>query len=160
VTTCGHCGKDLGSHARDVGYSLPDVVWALDEEERARRAPSSCDLCVLDRSRFFIRGIALVPIQETGQNFGWGFWVEVSERVFERYLEIYESDAQDEPIAEGRLANAPRSYPNLEGHPVEIAFGAARNRPQLTLRPSEHPLSLDQLRGISLARVHELIARP
>jgi hypothetical protein len=159
VTTCGHCGVDLGAHARDIGYSLPDAVWALDGEERDLRAKFDSDTCELDRSRFFIRGIAFVPIVETGEHFGWGFWTEVSQQVFTRYLELYDADARREPTAEGRLANTPQGYPNLDGHPVDIAFGAAEDRPRLTLRPSGHPLFLEQQRGISLARVHELIAR-
>jgi hypothetical protein len=160
VTACGHCGRDLGAHARDIGYSLPDVVWALDDDERDRRAKYDSDTCQLDQSRFFIRGIAFVSILETGEHFGWGLWTEVSQQVFARYLELYDADARREPTAEGRLANTPQGYPDLEGHPVDIAFGAADDRPQLTLRTSQHPLSVEQRRGISLARVHELIAQP
>src|SRR5258708_6157123 len=133
MTQRSHCGRELRTHTRDVGFSLPDVVWALDKDERERRAKFNSDVCVLDGSRFFIRGIAFVPILESDKRFGWGLWAEVSGAVFKRHLELYKVDARDEPVAAGQLANSPTGYPTLKGHPVDIAFGTARERPKMTL---------------------------
>jgi hypothetical protein len=158
MTQCHHCGRELGTHPLDVGFSLPDVVWALDNDERERRAKFDTDLCVLDGDRFFIRGIAFVRILESDKRFGWGLWAEVSAAVFWRYLDLYEVDGRDEPVAAGRLANTPVGYPSLEGHPVDIAFATARERPRITLHASTHPLSLEQQDGIAITRVHEINA--
>jgi hypothetical protein len=38
MTQCSHCGRELRTHALDISFSLPDVVWALDKGERERRA--------------------------------------------------------------------------------------------------------------------------
>ena len=127
-------------------------------EEQASPRQFNSDVCVLDGSRFFIRGIAFVPILESDKRFGWGLWAEVSGAVFKRYLELYKVDARDEPIAAGKLANTPTGYPTLEGHSVDIAFGTARERPKTTLQASTHPLSLEQQRGIAITRVHEINA--
>jgi hypothetical protein len=158
MSQCHHCGKELGEHPLDVGFSLPDVVWALDKDERDRRAKFDTDLCVLDVSRFFIRGIAFVPVVATDRRFCWGFWAEVTRDVFGRYLELYNVDAVNEPIAAGCLANTPVGYPPLQGHPVDIAFATARERPRFTLHASAHPLFLEQQNGIPITRVHEINA--
>lgn len=158
MAQCSHCGRDLGTHTLDIGFSLPDVVWALDKDERERRAKFNSDICVLDERRVFIRGIAFVPILESERRFGWGFWAEVSGAVFKRYLELYKVDVRDEPVAAGQLANTPAGYPTLEGHPVDIAFGPARERPKMILHASTHPLSVEQRNGITVPRVHEINA--
>jgi hypothetical protein len=156
MTQCHQCGRELGEHPVDIAFSLPDVVWALDETERAKRATFDTDLCVLDRNRFFIRAIAYVPILQTDKHFGWGVWAEVSPAVFGRYLDLYRIDARDEPIASGVLANTPVGYPPMQDQAVDIAFGTAAERPRLTLHVSTHPLSLEQKTGITMARVHEI----
>jgi hypothetical protein len=158
MTQCSHCGRELGTHTLDAGFSLPDVVWALTKDEQDRRVKLSADVCVLDGNRFFIRGVAFVPILESDKRFGWGLWADVSGAVFKRYLELYKADARGEPVAAGRLANTPVGYPSLEGHSVDIAFGTSRERPKMTLHPSAHPLSLEQQNGIAITRVHEINA--
>jgi hypothetical protein len=158
VSRCAHCGGELGTHTLDIGFSLPDVVWALKKEERELRARSNSDLCELDKKRFFVRAIAFIPITETEKRFGWGLWAEVDAAAFERYLRLYEVDARGEPAVSGRIANSIRGYPSLEGHPVDVVFGTASERPTLTLHLSPHPLSLEQRKGISIARVHEINA--
>src|SRR4051794_22072332 len=109
MAKCRDCGRDLGEHSHDAGFTLPDIVWNLDEKERKRRAKTSADLCVLDGARFFLCGIAFVPILETPDRFGWGFWVEVDRAVFGRYLDLFKTDAPEgEPPRAGVLANTPR----------------------------------------------------
>jgi hypothetical protein len=158
MTQCRHCGRELGTHTLDIGFSLPDEVWALDKDQRGQRAKFNTDVCVLDGNRFFIRGIAFVRILKSDKRFGWGFWAEVSPAVFKRYLELYKVDARGEPVAVGQLANTPAGYPSLEGHSVYIAFGTSRDRPTITLHASTHPLSLEQQSGIAIIRVHEINA--
>ena len=157
MAKCRDCGRDLGEHPHDAGFSLPDVVWNLDAKERKRRAKTSSDLCVLDGARFFLRGIAFVPILETADRFGWGFWVEVDRAAFGRYLDLFKVDAPEgEPARAGVIANSPKGYALLEGHPVAVFFGPSKERPRLVLAPSDHALSEEQHQGISVARLHEI----
>jgi hypothetical protein len=158
MSKCHQCGSELGDHQLDIGFQLPDVVWNLDDDERKRRAKFNSDVCVLDGQRHFIRGIALVPISNSGEQFGWGLWAEVSEVDFKRYLELFHADARAEPPVVGRLANTPRGYPSLDGQIVEIAYGDSSNRPTFTLQSTTHPLALEQIRGITASRVHEIMA--
>jgi len=157
MAKCRDCGRDLGEHPHDAAFSLPDIVWNLDAEERKRRAKTSPDLCVLDGARFFLRGIAFVPIVDTPDRFGWGFWVEVDRAIFARYLDLFKTDAPEgEPPGAGPLANTPRGYAPLEGHPVAIFFGSRKERPRLVLAASDHALSKEQHQGISVARLHQI----
>jgi hypothetical protein len=158
VSRCAHCGRELGTHTLDFGFSLPDVVWALKKEERELRATSNSDLCGLDNQRFFVRAIAFIPITGTKKRFGWGLWAEVDAAAFDRYVELYDADARGEPPVAGQIANSIAGYPSLEGHPVDVVFGTASERPTLTLHVSPHPLSLEQRKGVSIARVHEINA--
>jgi len=156
MTQCRQCGRELGEHTLDLGFSLPDVVWNLDEKGRRRRAKFSNDVCVLDKKRFFIRGVAFVPIVGTDQRFGWGLWAEVDASAFQKYLDVFKVDARAKPPVTGKVANSPRGYPSLEGHGVELQFGVASERPTMTLDVSAHPLSVEQHADIPMTRVHEM----
>ena len=156
MTQCRQCGRELGEHTLDMGFSLPDVVWNVAEKERKRRAKFNTDVCVLNKKRFFIRGVAFVPIVGTEQQFGWGLWAEVDAAAFQKYLDAFKVDARGQPPVTGRVANSPQVYPSLEGHGVNLHFGTPSERPTMKLHASTHPLSLEQQRGIPMTRVHEI----
>jgi hypothetical protein len=142
----------------DVGFQLPDVVWSLSESERAARTNYSADLCVLDGTRHFLRGVVYLPVLGLRDRFGLGLWAEVTNDVFDRYLDIYDIDASNEPDADGVLANAPASHESLLGHGVTIHFGLKTQRPTFALKPSNHLLCREQREGITDARLHELVS--
>jgi hypothetical protein len=158
MTQCTHCGRDLAEHEMDIGFQLPDVVWGLPEAERAARTKYSADLCVLDETRHFLRGVVYLPVRGLRDRFGLGLWAEVTKAVFDRYLDIYDTDATHEPDAYGVLANAPASYESMLGHGVTIHFGLKTQRPTFALNPSDHLLCREQREGISDARLHELVS--
>ena len=158
MTRCARCGKDLAEHEMDVGFQLPDVVWALAEQERAARAKYDSDLCVLDAERYFLRGVLYLPVQGAHGNFGWGLWVEVSQAVFEHYVEIYSRDGRLERDARGVLANTPAAYQDATHCAVAIRFGPATDRPVFVVEPGDHLLYREQHGGITLERLHELVA--
>ncbi|MFL5248826.1 MAG: DUF2199 domain-containing protein, partial [Myxococcales bacterium] len=128
MARCRDCGRELGDHPHDAGFSLPDVVWNLDANERKRRAKTSSDLCVLDGARFFLRGIAFVPILETADCFGWGFWVEVDRAAFGRYLDLFKADAP-EGSRPGRVSSRihPKGMPRSRAIPSRCFSGPGRN---------------------------------
>lgn len=155
--TCSICGNAHEGLPTDYAYCLPDDVWAIPVQEREARAQWSADLCQLG-SRFFIRCILFVPFTERPGEFGWGVWAEVSEAVFQRYLQVYEHDATGEPEATGVLANNVPAYPQLVGTPVLIQFGSSTERPTLRFPPSAvHMFAHEQGHGINEARYHEIL---
>lgn len=154
---CPHCGRSHDDFPTDYGYSLPDDVWAVPEEERASKAKWTSDLCQFGE-RYFIR--CLLPLQFTDRDgyFSWGLWAEVEWPVFERYLQIYEQDATSEPAASAKLANQPPGYERVLGCPVSITFGTSTERPRIEFFPGHSDgLASEQVRGITSARYHQIL---
>jgi hypothetical protein len=142
----------------DVAFGLPDAIFDLSEDQRAARAKTHSDLCSLDGTRYFIRGVIYVPVQQLGTNFGWGVWAEVSEEIFFRYREIYDEDGSNEPAAAGILANTPPEYSSVE-QPLEIHFGPPDKRPLFKLTPSQSELYHEQVEGLAVRKWHSIIER-
>jgi len=142
----------------DVAFGLPDAIFALPSEQREARAKTHSDLCVLDDSRYFIRGVVYVPVQELGAQFGWGVWAEVSEDTFSRYEEIYDKDGSEEPPAAGILANIPPGYAEVE-QPLEIHFGPPDKRPTFKPTPAESEFHREHVEGLPVRKWHSIIER-
>lgn len=156
---CAHCGKP--GHAFDLAFGLPDAIHELAPLARSRRAFVSSDICVLDGTRHFIRGVLYLPVLETDRRFGIGFWVEVPKATCEWYAAHYEEDLTGAPSAEGTLANAlPRpGYAPTLGLAVRILWGARSERPRFVV-DDVHQLTVEQIDGITEARAHELLDLP
>jgi hypothetical protein len=156
---CKTCGKSHEGDPTDHGFSLPDDVWAIPAVEREAAAKFTSDLCQLGE-RYFIRCLLPVPFIEREGYYGWGVWVEVTWPIFQRYLEIYEEDATDEPSVLGNLANLVPVYEPIPGLPVIIKFGISSQRPSLQFpADAEHQFAVEQKHGMSEVRYHEILDR-
>lgn len=152
---CECCGADIGEFAFDKAYAMPDEIWDLSEQEREARTITDNDLCRLD-DRYFIRGVAYVPVLDSDQSYGWGIWVEVDIKDFKLYNENYDNDNSNLPSFTGKIANALPNYKKeTTGVSVEIKLGNETQRPTLFCRDYAHPLAQEQRDGIPLRRVHE-----
>ncbi|WP_454761340.1 DUF2199 domain-containing protein [Caulobacter segnis] len=142
----------------DWGFELPDEVFALSEEEQAEQVRYNDDLCQWG-DRFFIRCILPTPLKGQDDYFGWGAWAEVEAEVFERYLELYEEDAREEPPHPAKLANRLAPYPGTTlGTRVLIQFQTPDDRPTLTLLETDKSrLAQEQRDGIDAARHREIV---
>ncbi len=154
---CPHCGKSHEGSPTDYGYTVPDVVWSLPKKERDARAKWSDDVCEMGERRF-IRCVLSVRFTDREGDFGWGVWVEVERPVFERYLQMYNSDAKSEPAYPATLANQPPAYDSVIGAPVTIQFGTSTERPRVSFPPdSTHVLAIEQEHGITSERYHQIL---
>jgi hypothetical protein len=155
---CATCGESHDGLPTDRGFTLPDEVWAIPEEERGERAKFDSDLCRLGE-RYFFRGVLFVPFNEQAGEFGWGVWVEVSEDAFQRYVALYDADGRSEPPVSGTIANDIPTYPATLGLPVRVQFQTSSSRPIFLLaEDNEHPLAVEQAKGMSHRRYHEILA--
>ncbi len=143
----------------DWGFTLPDEVWAIPEDERDAQARYNDDLCQWG-DRFFIRCILLVPLKGTDDYFGWGAWAEVDAEVFERYLDLYDADGREEPPHPAKLANRLAPYPGTTlGTRLLIKFQTSEEPPTLILAEGDKSrLAQDQRDGIDAARHREILA--
>src|SRR5580700_11168390 len=114
---CAICDKDHGEPPRDVGFALPDEVFALSEEERRARAATTPDHCTLDERRRFVRGVLDLQTPDTAAADGddrvsIGLWVEVHERDFEAIVGFAgQEHDRERDLYQGIVANAIHGVP-------------------------------------------------
>ncbi len=132
---------------------MPDEVWALSEAEKEERTQIDTDLCRLDE-RYFLRGVAYIPVTGTEKSYGWGVWVEVPEENFFEYVENYENDNSSIPTFKGLVANKIPSYESTLNLPVQVQLGNETQRPTFTFTDQTHLLTQEQLSGICIEKVH------
>ena len=154
---CGVCGKTHEEALKDWAFQLPDVLWAIPEPERSSRARFTSDLCGLG-SRYFVRCVLPIPLAGQSDSFGFGVWAEIGAATFKRCLELYDKDAQGEPEAAARIANALKPYPQALGAPAWLRFRSSSQRPTLHLPDSDGGvLAREQRSGIDDARYHQIL---
>lgn len=155
-TTCASCGKphrglfDLGA--------LQPYYWQAGLESSTNYL--SEDFCVTNGEHFFVRCVLLIPIiGSDGQSLGYGSWSSLSQQNFESYMDTFDGGEQ------GRLgpwfgwfANRLPGYPDPLNLKCSVQPRDGRQRPTITLEPTEHPLAVDQRNGITFDRLLELYA--
>ncbi len=155
---CATCGQEHSGLPQDYSFGLPDEVFDLDFLSRYQRARSNSDLCTLDDSRHFIRGVIPLPFQTSEEEFCWGVWVEVSREDHDRYVRGYYDDLSAEPSFPGKLANDIPGHGGTLGLPLTVRFGEPGKRPNYYFEAAPvHPLAQDQLHGITAARHHDML---
>jgi hypothetical protein len=163
---CGVCGTFHDEAMRDIRLSLPDPVFALDDEARERRVEMSDDFCILSDSpeslRFFVRGLIHLPIRRDGnglgsEDFRYGVWVEVDPEGYRRLGERWRDERGHEtaPVF-GRLANELSSYPGTDGLGAALQLREVSILPAVVLTDGSHPLAEHQRRGIDEAQANRL----
>lgn len=154
---CSTCGNAHEGMPTDFGWQLPDDVWAIPEAERSSQAKFDSDRCQLG-DRFFIRCVLALPFIEQPDYYAWGVWVEIPEPDFWRYIELYEKDGRGELSITGLIANAIPGYESTVGLAVRVQLQDEKSRPSVWVIDVGHPLSREQLSGISNERYHGILA--
>ena len=157
---CAQCGSDHPLDELELFFRRPDEVALLSDEERSQRVQENPDLCVLDGTRFFVRGVIPLPVAQRERPYNIGAWVEVSPSSFERIYELWSEPDQDrEPPLEGVLANAVTAGYSAFGLQVRLSLTGATTRPAITVLAADHTLFSEQTQGISAHRAHEYSSR-
>ena len=116
---------------------------------------------MIDGEHFFIRAILCLPVVDADQDFEWGVWVSQSEANFRRRRQLRTLLRPDRISPTfGWLSN---ELPGYEPSTLEVKTmlspdPAPGMRPFVEVEPSDHPLSIEQRDGITVARVRELVA--
>jgi hypothetical protein len=151
---CATCGKEHDD-LPDLAFTWPDPYYGVPEAERPRRIKSTSDTCVIDEEDFFIRGVILMPIVQTGRQFGIGVWVSQKRENYHTYLQNYDTAAVG-PFF-GWLCNSiPFYQPDTWAMKTKAHLQGNNQRPLIELEPSDHPLYLDYSNGVTLARAWEI----
>jgi hypothetical protein len=162
--TCSVCGAIHEGIPLDWGFGEP-AYW--DDERDGANGFLNADVCVVPSTDgttdYFVRGVIEIPIVDGGtedESFGIGAWVSLSERNFTWYIDNPDADerAQGQPWF-GWLSNRIPVYPETLGLKTNVYLRGKEWRPHIRLQPTEHPLALDQQRGITIVQARELSAR-
>ncbi len=150
--TCGQIHTDLP----DIAADKPDQWFGIPEKERKRRVELTGDTCIIDNQDFFIRGVLQIPIHDHDQKFGFGVWVSQKRENFYKYLENFDSD-EIGPFF-GWLCTRIKYYPvDTSSLKTMAHFRKGNLRPLIEVEPTDHPLAVDQLEGITLGKAWEIV---
>ena len=157
--TCGCCGKQFGTLPLDFACNAPDQWFDIPAPERPKRGQLDSDVCMIDDKDIFVRGCLDIPVIGLDDRFVWGVWVSVSKASFRRILELWDAPAiENEPPKFGWLCNSISIYPPARGLKTNVHLRGGGARPFIELEPTDHPLAIEQQRGISIKRVEEIAA--
>lgn len=155
--TCATCGEYHAELPMCFGQPAPALWLQMSDAERARRGELSSEQCVIDDEHFFVLGRIILPVVDGPGPFCWLAWVSLSEENFLRASELWYTEGREsEPPYFGWLQS---SLPygsttlNLKTHVHTQPLG---ERPLIELEPTDHPLSIEQQRGITMVRVREI----
>jgi hypothetical protein len=156
---CGTCGKYHAELPMDFAADTPNAYLAIPAEERKARCFLTSDVCVIDAKEFFIRGCLEIPVTDGPRPFVWGVWVSLSEKSFKRVLELWDYDGREqEPPYFGWLCTRLPLYADTALLKTHVHLRPMNKRPFIELQPTDHPLAVEQRRGIKMARVREIAA--
>jgi hypothetical protein len=154
---CFGCDRKKGEPVFCFGPPAPDFYVGIPEAERAKRVLLDSDVCVIDKKHHFMRGCLDIPLIGTQAVFRWLVWVSLSEKNFNRVVDLWETPGREsEPPYFGWLNTSLPHYPETLNLKTNVHTRPIAERPQIELEPIDHPLVLEQRRGISLARAQSL----
>jgi hypothetical protein len=166
VIRCSQCGEEHDIFSIEPRYARPDEYLRIPVEEREHRTRCGNDWCRLrdadgDNEQFFLRVTLPVEVLGEGRRLHWGIWVEVSQIVYQRVMDLWdEPDQASEPPLQGRLANQLPDYPSTLGLPGWIRLIGPGTAPNLHLQLElDHPLAREQRSGVYPERVMEWVGR-
>jgi hypothetical protein len=141
------------------GPPAPARYFGLTDEERRTRAQLSSDQCIIDDREFYVLARLEIPVVGLDERFTWLMWVSLGEASYDAYEQSYEWAEREHigPFFAWIVDDLPL-YPATAGLKSMIHLRNDGMRPRVELEPTDHPLALDQLNGISPARAAEIVA--
>ncbi len=154
---CGICGQYHAELPRGFSADAPYLYLTIPTKERSVRCHLTSDVCVIDDKHFFIRGCLEIPVLDGTGPFIWGVWTSISQKNFTRYLELQDAEpCENEPPYFGWLSTQLPLYPDTLNLKTHIYSRPLNRRPFIELEPTDHPLAIEQRKGITMARVKEI----
>ena len=152
---CKCCGEFHEELPTSFSSDAPIYYESASPEEREERFELDDDLCVMDDEHYFIRGCIEIPIINTEEYLIWGVWVSLSEINFNKTVENWDKQETLEPMY-GWLSTELPFYPETLNLKARVNFRADGFRPFIELEPTDHPLSIESMNGVSLERVEAI----
>ena len=115
--------------------------------------------CIIKDEHFFVRGRLVIPVTDAaGTEFDWGVWVSLSRGSFTRALSLWTTlgRERERPYFGWMSTELPLYQPSTLLLKTRVHTQAVGQRPLIELEPTDHPLTVEQHAGITLARVQEI----
>jgi hypothetical protein len=155
---CATCGEYHEQLPMCLGPNAPLMWFNIPESERDSRAELSSDQCVIDGEHFFVLGRIVIPVIDGPEPFVWLAWVSLSENNFLRMSELWHTQGREnEPEYFGWLQTALPYQPTTINLKTSVHTMPLGERPLIELEVTNHPLSLEQQNGITMARVQQIV---
>ncbi|HEX7288054.1 MAG TPA: DUF2199 domain-containing protein [Candidatus Angelobacter sp.] len=149
-----HAGQYL-SFASDC----PGPYAALSNDDKKASAQFGSDQCVIDDNQYYIRGLIELPIIGLDEVFLWGAWARIWQKDYEELSLCWDTPGREKRIGpfKARLANNVLGYsPDTLNLKCTVHIQAVDVRPHFVMDEPDHPLAIDQRRGISLLHVRRI----
>lgn len=142
------------------GADAPSHYYGISPEERETRCELGSDECVIDGTSFFVRGCLEIPVEGQVDKFVWGVWVSLSENSYEQFVRHLGVARRSHvgPFFGWLSTELAPLYPSTVNLKTQVRLRDDGVRPWIELEPTDHPLALEQRRGITVARVAEIYA--
>jgi hypothetical protein len=153
---CSCCGEvHEGSPSFGFRAPAPYLEQSKEVQEAGSLGTDLCRYADRDGEYFFIRACLEVPILGIEEPFMWGVWVSLSEKCFNRYVDTYDHpDTTDQYF--GWLCNYLPYYQKTYALKSHVHPRDHGDRPLIVLEETDHPLSVDFHRGITVAKAQEI----
>jgi hypothetical protein len=139
------------------GPTAPALWLQMSEAEREKRGELSSDQCIIDDEHYFVLGRIILPVADGPEPFCWLAWVSLSEKNFRRASELWHTEGREtEPPYFGWLQSELPYNVSTLNLKTRVLTQSVGERPLIELEPTEHPLSIEQRHGITMARVREI----
>ena len=160
TVNCATCGKPHAVRDTELTYRLPNEIFDLEDERRAERAKISTDICMLDSSRMFLRGLLPLPVDGREGPYNIGVWVELSAQDFREIHALWsDPDQASHGPFPGALANEVYGCRDSRGLALEIRLTGPTTRPEFHLIGEGHDLIRQQREGITQHQAYEYSER-
>lgn len=154
---CSTCDKFHEGLPLSYGSPFPYSYEIIPPAEREKRAILDEEVCVIDDEMFFVRCRIEIPIIDSDEIFSWIVWVSLSEKNFDRTVELWEANGREsEPPYFGWLNSDLPYEPTTLNLKTNVHTRPIGQRPFVELEPTEHPLAVEQRNGITIKRVQQI----
>ncbi|MFD3446718.1 DUF2199 domain-containing protein [Microbacteriaceae bacterium 4G12] len=136
------------------GSDAPYYYYEVEPNERSTRFKLGQETCIMDNEHFFIRGCIEIPVLDHFEPFIWDVWVSLSKENYQKMNNLWNVNGrEEEPPYFGWLSTAIPCYPDTTTLKTLVYMRSVGVRPYIELEPTEHPLAIEQRKGITLSRV-------
>ena len=153
---CIKCGE-VHKGKPTFGADAPASYYDIPEAERNDRCSIGTDDCTIEGKCFFARGCLEIPVKGAQDPFVWGVWVSLSKASFTEWLAHFGKGERSHvgPFF-GWLDTTIMPYPQTRNLKTRVHLRDNGVRPYIELEPTDHPLAIEQHRGITIDRVAEI----